>query len=64
MKGCSQWRKVRQCIYTKELTKTTYFEKIIRTLPTWALSASMVPSRDVHSLFWVPWVLKWHGLWC
>ena len=22
----------------------------------------IVPSRDVHSLFWVPMVLRWHGV--
>ena len=61
MKGCSQWRKDRQCIYSIELTITTDLEK-----DRWKMSYNhgetahmgtlsfIVPSRDVHSLFWVP----------
>ena len=54
MKGRIQWRRDKRCIYAKKLTTTTDLEKIIGKLPTWALSPFIVPSRDVHSLFWVP----------
>ena len=60
MKGCSQWRKDRQCIYAKELTITTYLGKdswkIIynhgKTAHMGTLSF-IVPYQDLHSLFWV-----------
>ena len=40
-------------MYPKELTKTTDFRKEKVKLPSWGLSPSIVPSTDVHSLFWV-----------
>ena len=61
MKGCSQLRKDRQCIYSLELRTTTDLEK-----DSWTISYNpwktahmgtlsfIVPSRDVHSLFCVP----------
>ena len=47
----------------RNFTKITHLEKIIGKVPRWALSLFIVPSRDVHSLFWVPFVLRWHGMW-
>ena len=37
----------------RTLRKATDSEKMIRKLPTWALYPFIVPSRDVHSMFWI-----------
>ena len=54
MKGCRQWRRDRQCIYTTELTKTPDLERIMEKLPTRALCTFILQCRDVHSFFSVP----------
>ena len=61
MKGSSQWRKDRQCIYIKELTITTDLrndsQKISYSQGKTAHMGTLsfiVSSRDAHSLLWVP----------
>ena len=37
-------------------------EKSWKTAP-WSLYLHSAISGDVHSLFWVPYVLRWQGMW-
>ena len=39
-----------------------YLASIWKTAP-WSLSLHSAISGDVHSLFWVPYVLSWQGMW-
>ena len=77
MKGCSQCRRDRQCIYTIELSRTTDLEKGSwkisynhgKTAHTGTLSF-IVPSRDVQTLFLgsigaeVAWLVALRSLLC
>ena len=49
-----------ECIFTK--IAEMFLEKSWKTAP-WSLSLHSAFSGDVHSLFWVPYVLRWQGLW-
>ena len=49
-----------ECIFTK--IAEMFLEKSKKTAP-WSLSLDSAISGDVHSLFWVPYVLRWHGMW-
>ena len=49
-----------ECIFTK--IAETFWEKSEETAP-WSLSLLSAISGDVHSLFWVPYVLRWQGMW-
>ena len=62
MKGCSQWRRDRQCIHKMGLTKTIDVETILRELATLAISHFIVSSRDVHTLLPVAQVLSWQSV--
>ena len=48
------------CIFTK--IAKMLLEKSWKTAP-WSLYPHGTISGDVHSLFWVPYVLRWQGMW-
>ena len=39
-----------------------FWKKSWKTAP-WSLNLHSAISGDVHSLFWVPYVLRWQGMW-
>ena len=39
-----------------------FWEKSWKTAPL-SLNLLSAISGDVHSLFWVPYMLRWHGMW-
>ena len=49
-----------ECIFTKKAEM--FLEKSWKTAP-WSLYLHSAISGDVHSLFWVPYVLRWQGMW-
>ena len=48
------------CIFTK--IAEMFWKKSWKTAP-WSLNLHSAISGDVHSLFWVPYVLRWQGMW-
>ena len=48
------------CIFTK--IAELFWKKSWKTAP-WSLNLHSAISGDVHTLFWVPYVLRWQGMW-
>ena len=72
MKGCSvnseRWQDIHSNCNSGQIglhihkDSQNVSEKSWKTAP-WSLNLHSAISGDVHSLFWVPYVLRWQGMW-